>query len=107
MNKERVYIYESPDGGKTIFRREFGSSDREQMNNIKTTTDDPYGHREFRKQQIEYKKFWTCKICKRDTSAVEYDYLVSHNLHLECALKEELKHIKSDEKKCPHCKAEL
>jgi len=79
----------------------------EQMNNIKTTTDDPYGHREFRKQQIEYKKFWTCKICKRDTSAVEYDYLVSHNLHLECALKEELKDMKSDEKKCPYCETGL
>ena len=54
-----------------------------------------------------YKKYWTCEICKRDTSKVEYDYLVSHNLHLECALKEELKDMKSNEKKCPHCKAEL
>jgi len=56
-----------------------------------------------------YKKFWTCKICKRDTSQVEYDYLVANDLHLECALKEELK--KPDaldwEKKCPYCEAGL
>ena len=56
-----------------------------------------------------YKKFWTCKICKRDTSQVEYDYLVANDLHLECALKEELK--KPDaldwEKKCPYCEASL
>jgi hypothetical protein len=54
-----------------------------------------------------YKKYWTCEICKRDTSKVEYDYLVSHNLHLECALKVELKDMKSDEKKCPYCEAGL
>ena len=38
----------------------------------------------------EYKKFWTCKICKRDTSTVDYDYLVANDLHLECALKKEM-----------------
>ena len=74
-----------------------------------------------------YKKFWTCKICKRDTSQVEYDYLVANDLHLECALKEELKAIKDAdeqrdkhkciserrpdaldwEKKCPYCEAGL
>ena len=71
------------------------------------------------KDNEAYKKYWTCKICKRDTSQVEYDYLAAHNLHLECALKEELKAIKDAneqrnnpdalgwEKKCPYCKAEL
>ena len=58
------------------------------------------------KDNEAYKKYWTCKICKRDTSQVEYDYLAAHNLHLECALKEELKDMKSDEKKCPYCEAE-
>lgn len=54
-----------------------------------------------------YKKFWTCKICKRNTSKVEYDYLVAPNLHLECAMKEELKNISTGKKTCPYCKAGL
>ena len=28
-NKEERYIYESPDGGKTIYKRAFGSTERE------------------------------------------------------------------------------
>ena len=30
-NDKKVYIYESPDKGKTIFRREFGKTTREQI----------------------------------------------------------------------------
>ena len=26
---DRVWIYESPDGGKTVYRREFGKKERE------------------------------------------------------------------------------
>lgn len=29
MMNDMVYIYESPDGGKTIFRRKFGETNRE------------------------------------------------------------------------------
>jgi hypothetical protein len=29
MNNVKTYIYESPDKGKTIFRREFGKTERE------------------------------------------------------------------------------
>ena len=28
-DKEKRYIYESPDGGKTVYRRAFGSDERE------------------------------------------------------------------------------
>ena len=42
-------------------------------------------------QGDEYKKYWTCNICGKDTSKVDYDYLVAHNLHLECMLKKEMK----------------
>jgi hypothetical protein len=93
MSKETTYIYESPDGGKTIYRREFGESSREQI-----------------KPTEKEKEFWTCRICKRSTMETEYDYLAAHNLHLECALKEELMN-KPDaldwEKKCPYCEAGL
>jgi len=32
-NKDIKYIYESPDGGKTIYRREFGSDEKELIKN--------------------------------------------------------------------------
>jgi len=32
-NKDKKYIYESPDGGKTIYRREFGKTLKEQVGN--------------------------------------------------------------------------
>ena len=32
-NKDVKYIYESPDGGKTIYRREFGSDEKELIKN--------------------------------------------------------------------------
>ena len=32
-NKDKDYIYESPDGGKTIFKRKFGEDKRELVTN--------------------------------------------------------------------------
>ena len=46
-------------------------------------------------QGDEYNKYWTCSECGKDTSKVDYDYLLSHDLHLECALEKE---VKLDEK---------
>ena len=40
--------------------------------------------------QDESKNIWICSICKKDTSNVEYDYLMGTD-HLECALKREMK----------------
>lgn len=31
---------------------------------------------------------WVCNICGKDTSEIEYDYLIGTN-HLECCLKKE------------------
>jgi hypothetical protein len=39
----------------------------------------------------EYDKYWTCQDCGKDTSMVDYDYLAAHDMHLECALKKEMK----------------
>lgn len=40
--------------------------------------------------QDESASVWTCSICKKDTSEVEYDYLMGTD-HLECVLKREMK----------------
>ena len=34
-NKEERYIYESPDGGKTVYKRAFGSKKRELVKDFK------------------------------------------------------------------------
>ena len=34
-NKDEKYIYESPDGGKTVYRRKFGEDERELVTNWK------------------------------------------------------------------------
>jgi len=58
-------IYESPDGGKTIYERNIGEKER-------TLIKDRKGK-------------WVCKICGEDTSEVEYDYLFGTN-HIQCEL---------------------
>ena len=48
--KPGKYIYESPDRGKTVFRREIGSSYRERL--IKPTPDlDKHGHRKYQEDK--------------------------------------------------------
>tara|TARA_Y100000310_G_scaffold66853_1_gene62169 strand:- start:65 stop:376 length:312 start_codon:yes stop_codon:yes gene_type:complete len=37
------------------------------------------------------KEMWICKACGKSTYETEYDYLAARNMHLECALKEEMK----------------
>ena len=36
-------------------------------------------------------EMWICKACGKSTYETEYDYLAARNMHLECALKEEMK----------------
>ena len=38
-NKEERYIYESPDGGKTVYKRAFGSTERELIKDFKNEQD--------------------------------------------------------------------
>lgn len=42
----------------------------------------------------EQASLWTCKYCGKDTSAVEYDYLVDTS-HLSCALEYEKSTMKN------------
>jgi hypothetical protein len=38
-NKEEKYIFESPDGGKTVFKRKFGSDKRELVKDWKAISE--------------------------------------------------------------------
>jgi len=42
--------------------------------------------REYEDKEPPIRNQWVCKICGKDTSEIEYDYLVGTN-HLECVLK--------------------
>ena len=42
MSKNKKYIYESPDGGKTIYRREFGNYDTKEK--LCTNVEVPEGY---------------------------------------------------------------
>jgi hypothetical protein len=44
--------------------------------------------REYEDMEPPIENQWVCKICGKDTSEIEYDYLVGTN-HLECVLKKE------------------
>ena len=33
---------------------------------------------------------WICKLCGKSTYETEYDYLTSKDMHLECAVEEEI-----------------
>jgi hypothetical protein len=49
------------------------------------------GKTKFTKEELEtqrYKEYWTCGICGKDTSGVDYDYLGSGTNHLGCELEE-------------------
>lgn len=43
-----------------------------------------------KEQSTDEKKGWVCTACGKSTYEVEYDYLTSKTMHLECALKEEM-----------------
>ena len=47
-------------------------------------------------------RLFTCSICNKDTSEVEYDYLVGYN-HLTCVLEQENKSKQNDYDTCVVC----
>ena len=66
---EGSWIYESPDGGETIYRRKMGEDKRE---------------------ELKAKKSWVCQICGKSTYDVDYDYIGSGTNHLGCELEIEM-----------------
>ena len=66
---DKKYIYESPDGGETIYRRKMGEDERE---------------------ELKAKKSWVCSFCGKSTYYVEDDYIGSGTNHLGCELEIEM-----------------
>jgi len=80
-------IYESPDNGKTIYKRKLGETQRELITKkrFKTETRHDMGGSY---DVIINDDQWICDYCGKDTDEVEYDYLIGTN-HLSCVLKNE------------------
>lgn len=94
------YIYESPDGGNTIYRRKFGEKQRELYNN--TTGSDSISEESKRKtavstlteEEIETKFERLQKSLKSARLRANWtqDYTMSHTVHEAVELLAELKH---------------
>ncbi len=81
-------IYESPDGGGTIYKRKVGESKKQLIskNRFKIETrHDMGGSYNF---MVSDDDIWECKYCGKDTFDVDNDYLVGVD-HLSCVLRNE------------------
>jgi len=83
--KEGGWIFESPDKGKTIYKRKIGETERtlsnkEDFKNLSS------------KYQIDSEGFekdeWVCSLCGKSTHDIDYDYLVGSD-HLSCLIQKE------------------
>lgn len=80
-------IYESPDGGRTIYKRKVGTPKRELITNNRFKTETYYdmGGSYETISPIE-PKVWVCKHCGKNTFNVDVEYLWGTE-HLNCELK--------------------
>lgn len=86
------YIYDSPDGGSTIYKRKIGESKRELITNKQPKTEtrhDMGGSYEVKVNERNITPTmseWYCSYCGDHTYEVDSDYLVGVD-HLSCLLK--------------------
>lgn len=79
-------IYESPDNGKTIYKRKVGESKKQLIDNktFKLETRYDMGG----SYDVLVSDEWECEYCGKSTIDVDNDYLIGVN-HLSCVLKNE------------------
>jgi hypothetical protein len=85
------YIYDSPDGGSTIYKRRIGEKKKELITNGKSKTEtrhDMGGSYEISvKEKVQRPMSeWYCSYCGDHTYEVDSDYLLGVD-HLSCLLK--------------------
>lgn len=79
-------IYESPDNGKTIYRRKLGDGKRELI--TKSRFRNETRHDMGGSYNVSVLDEWECEYCGNSTIDVDSDYLIGIN-HLSCVLKNE------------------
>ncbi len=80
-------IYESPDGGRTIYKRKVGDSKRKLVSNRKFKSETRYDMGgSYDVITLSEPKLWQCEYCGEDTFDIDTEYLFNTN-HLRCELK--------------------
>lgn len=79
-------IYESPDGGRTIYKRKVGTPKRELITKNRFKTETYYDMGGSYEAEVKETDGWKCSYCGENTFEVESDYLVGVD-HLSCLLK--------------------
>jgi len=79
-------IFESPDNGKTIYKRKLGESKRELISNTKFKTETRYDMGG--SYDVSISNEWECEYCGKKTIDIDNDYLIGVN-HLSCVLQNE------------------
>jgi len=99
MDKETTkvaYIYESPDGGNTIYRREFGEKERELYKSVSISeeSNDTPAVLALTEEEIQSKFDLLRKTLKSTRLRANWtqDYTMSHSIHEAIELLEKLEH---------------
>lgn len=83
------YIYDSPDGGSTIYKRKIGEKKKELITSRNHKTETRYDLGGSYDVEVKEKDGWICSYCGDVTFNVESDYLVGVD-HLQCVLKNDI-----------------
>ena len=81
-------IYESPDNGKTIYKRKIGESKKELISKNRFKMETRYDMGGSYDAMVFDEEGWECGYCGKNTFNVDNDYLIGVD-HLSCVLKNE------------------
>lgn len=86
LDGKEEFIYESPDGGSTIYKRRIGEKKKELITNRKPKTETRYDLGGSYEVEVKETDEWMCSYCNENTFEVDSEYLVGFD-HLSCLLK--------------------
>ena len=86
LDGKEEYIYESSDGGSTIYKRRVGEKKKELITNKKLKTETRYDLGGSYEVEVKETDGWVCSYCGGNTFEVDSEYLVGVD-HLSCLLK--------------------
>jgi hypothetical protein len=83
------YIYDSPDGGSTIYKRRIGEKKKELITNGKSKTETRHDMGGSYEVNVKETDGWLCSYCGANTFEVDSEYLVGVD-HLSCLLNNDI-----------------
>ena len=83
------YIYDSPDGGSTIYKRKIGEKKKQLVTSRKSKTETRYDLGGSYEVEVKETDGWICSYCGVDTFELDSEYLVGTD-HLQCVLRNDI-----------------